>query len=81
MLQKSDPLLCDFTEKQNDRTQKTGLKMQEAALDYPFRYEMEKKKLNPTTIPGTVCASTAELNKKGEYKWNSSTFNPRYPVW
>ncbi len=43
MLKKSDPLLCDFTDADGAADTAASEKVREEKLDYPFRYEMEKR--------------------------------------
>ena len=44
MLKKSDPLLCDFTDADGAADTAATEKVREEKLDYPFRYEMDKRK-------------------------------------
>jgi hypothetical protein len=43
MLKKSDPLLCDFTDADGASDTAATERVREEKLDYPFRYEMEKR--------------------------------------
>jgi hypothetical protein len=44
MLKKSDPLLCDFTGAGGAVGTVATERVREEKLDYPFRYEMDKRK-------------------------------------